>query len=455
MQNPEVTSKLTHEERRKFKNFLVIWIGQKFSYLGSAIVQFALIWWITEVTQSASFLSLSFFLTFVPRVLLSPLAGRFADKYDRKKLLIIADSLQAFTTFILIAAIYFRGFMVGLVLMFNTLRAIFQTFHNPVSATLVPLMVPKKKFSNINGLNQLFLSVLDLLTPAIAAFLMVFFPISIILWVDVVTFLIAFCFLIPATIPKQNQPFRNQNQIKETQSKKRRFQRITDGLELFKEIPGLGAIISVVIIANLMLTPFNALITYFVNVSHGGSEIEMAILSGCLQVGIITGSILVSLKRKWVHKTRAMFISIISLFFGIIFFGLAPNGSFYWIYIGGISITFLLPIFRTLRATITQMSVPVQKMGRFVGFFMVFNSLSMMVGYLVVGPLAELIGIVPLFISSASLAIFIITLIFLFSKIKQLEAISLEPSDYAPQKDEIPPSIKKSDQKEPIETPAP
>ena len=138
-----------------------------------------------------------------------------------------------------------------------------------------------------------------------------------------------------------------------------------------------------------------------------------------------------------------MFISLISLFCGVIFFAFAPIGNFLWIYISASFITFLLPIFKTLRMTLTHISVPIEKMGRFVGFFMVFNSLSLMLGYLIVGPLAELIGIVPLYISSGVLAIIIIVLLYFFTDVKQLDAISIIQPPQKHQKEETQLVIKK------------
>ena len=142
--------------------------------------------------------------------------------------------------------------------------------------------------------------------------------------------------------------------------------------------------------------------------------------------------------------------SIISVFIGIIFFALAPQGNFYWIYAGSFLITFLLLIFRTLRVTITQLIVPVDKMGRFAGFFVLFNSFAFLIGYLTVGHLAELIGIIPLFISSASIAIICIASIFVFSKAKQLEKMVSESSQETPVKSEFTASVKKSQKEESV-----
>ncbi len=92
-------------------------------------------------------------------------------------------------------------------------------------------------------------------------------------------------------------------------------------------------------------------------------------------------------------------------------------------------------------------------MGRFAGIFVLFNSLAFLIGYLIVGPLADLIGIIPLFLSSASIAIIAISSILVFSKAKTLEQLTIESSPRTSVGEEIP-SIKDGDKDEQVKSPA-
>ena len=106
LQNNSEQSGLSEIELQNYKGFKRLWFGQIISILGSEIVQFALIWWITIETESAFFLSLSMFLAFIPGILIGPLAGVLVDKWDKKKMIVITDFLQAITTALLIFSFY-------------------------------------------------------------------------------------------------------------------------------------------------------------------------------------------------------------------------------------------------------------------------------------------------------------------------------------------------------------
>ena len=81
--------------------FFTIWTGQAFSLLGSSLVDFALIWWLTETTGSERILAFSSLLTLLPRMILCPFAGSVIDRLNRKTAMILADGAIA-----LVAAIF-------------------------------------------------------------------------------------------------------------------------------------------------------------------------------------------------------------------------------------------------------------------------------------------------------------------------------------------------------------
>lgn len=425
---------------KNYHRYLIFWVGQRISYLGSEIVQFALIWWLTETSQSATILSLGMFITILPRVLLSSFAGVFADKFDRKKVIAIADGLQALATLSLILLIWVQNIAIWLILGFNGIRAIFQTFHDPASNAVASTMVPRDKLSRVNGLNQLVRTVIDMICPIIAVLLMSFLPIHSILWVDIITFGIAITTLLIIRIPKNTKEISDQ-EGPQSPEKTRFKDELMEGINSIRSVKGLAAMFLVVACANLFLSPFNVLSTFFVNVIHGGDEVDMAILSVAFQVGLILGAIISSLKKEWKKKALAMTISVIFVFLGIIFMAFTPEGNFYWMSVGGFIITFLLPMFQTLLVTIMQTTVPREKMGRIFGIFSTVNSATMLIGYVVSGPLADLIGVVPLYISSSVIAIGCVLLLYFFSNLRELNKLDLKSFKLSTKEDPEPTSI--------------
>ena len=203
LHNTNEKSNLSEIDVQNYKQFKRLWFGQIISLLGSEIVQFALIWWITIETESAFLLSLSMFLAFIPAIIIGPFAGVLVDKWDKKKLIVITDLLQAITTAMLILSFYLGFGNIWFIIGLNFLRAIFQSFHSPAFMTIVVLMVPKEKLTRINGISQLITAISQMLGPIIGALLMSVIPkIEDILWVDVITFLFAISLLIKVKIPK-------------------------------------------------------------------------------------------------------------------------------------------------------------------------------------------------------------------------------------------------------------
>ena len=192
----ELTELSTFEDEQAskiyFRKFLIYWIGQLVSLIGSSVVMFVLIWELTEIAgNNNTILSVSIFVGFIPSIVFLPIAGVISDKYDKRKIIILFDSLQAFFTFILIPIMWFTNLQIWHIFVVNFLRGTCQAFHSPTSFSLTAILVPKDKLSRINGLDYLASGLVNSIGPVIGAFLMIYFATSLILWLDGITFFIA------------------------------------------------------------------------------------------------------------------------------------------------------------------------------------------------------------------------------------------------------------------------
>ena len=142
--------------KKTFKNYIFLYSGQLFSLLGSSITQFVIIWWITIETESTIILSIASFVYILPMTLAMPIAGVIVDRYNRKKIIVIVDSLQAFTTLFIIMLFNLEITEPLLIIILNGLLGLFQGFHMPTVSAIVPTMVPKDKLSRINGVSFIF-----------------------------------------------------------------------------------------------------------------------------------------------------------------------------------------------------------------------------------------------------------------------------------------------------------
>jgi len=383
-----------------FKRYIFLWSAQLFSIMGSAVVNFAITWWITVLTGSATLLSIGIFIYVLPMAFLTPVAGVLADRWSRKKLIAIADSLQALTTVWIILLFIFGAANPILVMVITGLRGIFQAFHVPTINAITPSMVPKDKISRMNGFNYLFSSLISIVGPVLGALLYEAFQgdISLILWIDVITFIIAF---IPLLITKI--PVVERSPIEE---KKDSFLfEFKTGIKTIKLIPGLLTLLLLSMLLNFLLMPFNVLLPYYVEVLHDGSAADFAFIMVFFQIGMVLGALLTSVKKEWKRKVFTYFGSLIVITVMLSGYTFAPKGSFLFLGIGNFVVGFLLPIANTIYMTIIQTTVPNDKMGRVISIDQSISSLIAPFGALISGPLADIIGARTVFLLSSIIGV--------------------------------------------------
>ena len=406
-------------DQSTFKSYLLFWSGQLVSLMGSLVVQFAITWWITIITGSALYLSLGIFLYFLPMVFLTPITGVLVDRWDRKKLIAIVDSFQSLVT-VWIIVLFYLGIADPLgVILINSLRGVCQAFHMPAVSAVVPTMVPKDKLSRLNGVSYLFTSLIQLVGPVIGAVLMAFFPLQLILWIDVITFAIALIPLLMIKIPS----VRNLSEKVKTTSFKKDFK---EGIITIRIIPGLLILLFLDMIINFLVAPVNVLLPLYINVTHLGTALDLAFISMFLNGGMILGGVITTLKKNWKHKNATYFIGMMIVLGLLSVLGIAPTGVFILLWLGVGLVGFILPIINTIYMTIIQTTVPPDKMGRVSSVIQSFGNAMFPIGTIIAGPLAEAIGIRSVFIYGSFIGVLIIFLTWRFTKMRHIDYENLE-----------------------------
>lgn len=133
------------------KIFFPMWVGQAFSLLGSELVQFSLVWFLTENTGSASVLATASFISLLPRVFLTPISGAFVDRWNRQKVMIYADAVIAVTTMVLAGIFWIGKTEIWHVYAILFIRALGSGFHWPAMQASTTLLVPKDHLARIAG----------------------------------------------------------------------------------------------------------------------------------------------------------------------------------------------------------------------------------------------------------------------------------------------------------------
>ena len=413
---------LIEPDSKSFRMFLIFFIGQLFSLLGSEIVQFSIVWWITIETGNPSLLSLAMFLTFIPKIFLSPLAGILADRWNKKFLIGLADFFQAVATFSLIILFLSNDATIWTVIAVNMIRSVFQTFHRPASASIIPLMVPKDKLAQINGLQQLSNGVVTTIGPIISAGLLLVYDVSELLWLDIISFIVAFSLLLCISIPKiiLQSPSTQPNTAIDKRKKPRIIQEFKEGVKIIGNLRGLSTIIIMVLLANFLLTPLSVLLAYFVKFEHNGTVSNLALVSGMMQAAIIVGALAVSIKKEWKNKIRVFMIGILMIFSGIAIIGIAPIGKFWIMYVAGFIACLGVPIINAMFSTLIQTSVPKDKIGRVSSNLDLISTIFMPLGMLLSGPIAAWIGSGMVFFISSLIGIIVTVIIYFKSELPSL-----------------------------------
>ena len=398
--------------KETFKHYILFWSGQLASLFGSNIVFFSIAIWITDLTLSPIFVSLTMFLFILPQVIVMPFAGVLSDRWNRKAIIIVVDSLQALVTFLLITFFFLNIANLWVVLIFICFRSLFQGFHLPTVNAIIPAMVPKEKLSRINAINFLFTGIIQMFAPMIAALLMGFLVIESVLWVDVITFLIALIPLSFIKIPLAIDPKEDKMEF---------FKEFKLGIKTLKLIPGLVSIMILSMSLNFLLTPIDALMPFYIKVWHDRTNFDFALVAAFFQGGMIAGALITAIKKTWNHKIRVIFVSIAILLLGYTIFGIAPIGRLLMICIGSIIMGITLPIIMALYQTIMQTIVPPDKYGRITSIDTSLSMAFMPIATLISGPLAMILGASSLYFICALLALMITAIIWVFSRLRHID----------------------------------
>jgi DHA3 family macrolide efflux protein-like MFS transporter len=411
-------------ENKNLTGYIFFWIGQLISLLGSSIVQFSIIWWITVETGSKIVLALSTFLGFGPTMLFTPIAGVFVDRWSRKKLIASVDFLQAIVTVGLIFS-----FMIGIanfwfVLAIITLRGVFQAFHGPAVQAIIPLLVPKDKLSRMNGLDYLFNGLIFMMGPVVGALLLNYFMLQEVLWIDALTFIVAIIPTIIISIPS----------VKSFKSKKEKtpfLTELSEGITFIRHQPGLLALLAVFTAANFFMRPLYVLMPLFVKDIHLGGAEELAFLLAAGQAGMIVASLIMSSWKGFGNNTHGVALGIFIMYLGLIICSSAPQGVFIFLILGVMLNGFGLPVANVSSQTIWQKIVPPEKLGRVYSVRLTIAQGSAPIAIILSGILGELFGIIPVLITASLTGVLFLGYSWFFTKFRYVEKTVTTVEDLA------------------------
>ena len=381
--------------------FFTIWTGQAFSLFGSQLVQFALIWWLTQQTGSATVLAIATFVGLLPQVLLGPFAGTFVDRTNRRLVMIVADSAIALATLVLILLFWSGQVQVWQVYLILLLRSAGGAFQSPAMSASTSLMVPQQHLTRVAGANQALSGIMNVVAPPVGALLIGLVPMQQVLLVDIVTAALAVLPLLFIPIPQPPHPAgasRNQPATSFLDD-------FRAGLRYVMSWPGLLAILIMATLINFILTPAGSLLPLLVTKHFGLGALQLGWVESAFGAGFIAGGLLLSAWGGFRRRIATTLLGISGLGVGTLLVGLAPANLFVLALVGMLLTGLMNPIANGPLFAVLQSSVRPEMQGR---VFSLINSLATamaLLSLLVAGPISDGLGIRVWYWTGGSLCI--------------------------------------------------
>ena len=369
-----------HNPRKGMRTFFIIWFGQLTSMIGSGLIGFALAVWIFEQTGQATPFALTGLFAILPRVLLAPVAGALTDRWNRKKIMLISDSLSGVVTIVTALLLLTGGMEVWMVYLISFMGSIFASFQGPAYAASIVMLVPKDQLTRANSMVQMGGSISDILTPLLAGILFTTIGMQGIILIDVVTYLIALTTLILVHIPQPEKI------VGEAERKLSVIEDVAFGWRYLAQRRGLLGLLFYFAIVNFMVNISGAMIGPLI--LSFGSAASLGAVQTVMGVGMLSGSLLMSIwggpKRRMIQAVIG-FIALASVGFWVA--GLQPSLSY--ISAGLFILMFFIPFASGPSSAIFAAKVAPEVQGRVFATRSMISLSMMPLAYVLSGVLAD------------------------------------------------------------------
>ncbi|MHA4987791.1 macrolide efflux MFS transporter Mef(A) [Cetobacterium somerae] len=381
------------------QKFFTIYAGQAVSLITSAILQMAIIFYITEKTGSAMVLSIASLIGFLPYAVLGPAIGVLVDRYNRKAIMIIADLIIAIVGAVLAFIALYIEIPIWMIMVVLFIRSVGTAFHSPALSAVTPLIVPESQLTKCAGYSQSLQSISYIISPAAAAFLYSIWELNMIIGIDIFGAIVASTTLAFIKIPKLDAEKQELNPsfIKD----------MKDGFYILKENKGLFTLLLMGTLYMFVYMPINALyplisMEYFKGTPMHVSITEIAYASGMLIGGMILG-LFGSYKKRIILITASIFMMGASLTIS----GLLPPSDFVIFALCCAIMGFSVPFYSGVQTALFQEKIKPEYLGRVFSLTGSIMSLAMPVGLILSGLFADRIGVNNWFLISGILIIVI------------------------------------------------
>ena len=382
------------------KNIALFLTSQTLSFFGTMLVQYAIIWHIVLKTQSGAMMTIYILVGILPTFFTSLLGGIWADRYNKKHIINLADGSIAAVSLAIAICLSAGVDSIALLLVAAMVRALGQGVQQPAVTSLIPFIVPEDKLLKINGYSSSLQSGVFLISPMVAASLMMIAPLEMLFLFDVITAIIAIgilYFLVKAP---------HTERIKKNTAY---FTDLKNGLRYIKTQKYLLLLVTLYALFYIFMSPLYILPALQVTRNFGADLWRLSAMEICFAVGMMLGGILIGV---WSFRNRIYSIGTASVVIGMmtVLFGLWTNFIPYLVCMAICGVT--VAYFSAPYTTLLQEKVSPEYLGRVLSVFTMITSVAMPFGMLFFGPLADVVNINYIFIGTGVVMMFLGALYF-------------------------------------------
>ncbi len=289
---------------KDLKTFLILWSTQSLSQLGSAMTGFALTLWLYEKTGSALQTALLAVCSYAPYVVMSIFAGALSDRWDKKKVMLVCDTMAACCSVAVLVLLKADLLLPVHMYILNALTGLMNTVQQPASDVAMTMITPKEYYQKTSGLRSLSASLVTILNPILATALYALAGMDIVIYVDLTTFAIAFLSLLSGV--KLSVP-----EKKEEAEKESFLETARAGLVCLRKNELVLVLILFLAGVNFVASAFDAVLPALILPRKNGGEAVLGMVTSCAGIAMFAGSLIVTVLPAPKNRIRVIYLTML------------------------------------------------------------------------------------------------------------------------------------------------
>lgn len=362
--------------------FKKVWCARLISILGTELTSFGVSVWIYSSTGKATPMAITLLCSILPSIILGPFSGVICDRYNRKFVILVADTLAALISLSLFFYIKHFDLHFVIICFFVFCSSVANTFDNNAYQASITTLVSSEELKKANGLNQIINSLSTIISPVVAGILYSVIGLKGIIMVDLISYMVSFFMFIRIDREKFSTP--------EVMAARERGKTREQMIEGFRFIASQKSLCMLLIYFTLLNFLFNISTSLIEPLSLTvGDSVQLGLIKSCGGIGVLCGSLFVT-----TYDFKKPFYQVISyggLLTGIALMFMGSTSAFVCIAGGRLAFSMIIPVISTLAGTVWMKSTPQQLQGRVFATKSMILRCFMPLSYLVVGPLADVI----------------------------------------------------------------